>query len=178
MKIKSLMFIFLLMLAISVPIATAKYSGALFNASTNNPGNSFNTGTLSVDTDHPASSFIGLNNMVPGDAVSKTLIVKNTGSADFTYSITASSENKTPSLLWTDSNNGLQVTVTGSKGVYYTGPISNLINKLSSLTLLGQNQEILTIRISLPTTADNNFQGLGENIKFTINANQLPGSDR
>lgn len=182
MKNRFYIFILLLIIAISVPIATAKYSGALFSASTSNPNNSFNSGTLLVDTDHPASSFIGLNNMVPGDSISKSLIVKNTGSNDFIYSISAISENQNPSLLWTDSKDGLQITITGSKGIYYSGPINNLINKLSTLTLQANdgktNQETLTIRITLPSTADNDFQGLSEKIKFTINANQLPGSNK
>jgi spore coat-associated protein N len=177
-KVKLFAFIALLLIAISVPVVTMKYSGAIFNGSTNSPSNAFTTGTLLIDTDHSVSSFIGLNNMIPGDSVTKTLQVKNTGTVGFNYTIATAAESATPSLLWVDQVNGLQIKVTGKNGVYYSGSISGLINKSSTLALATNTIENLSFQIALPETADNNFQGLAENIKFTFNATQIPGSNK
>jgi spore coat-associated protein N len=177
-KVKFLAFIALLLIAISVPVVTMKYSGALFNGSTNSPSNTFTSGTLLIDTDHPVSNFIGLNNIIPGDSTTKTLQIKNIGTVGFNYTIAAAVESTTPSLLWVDQINGLQIKVTGKNGVYYNGPISGLINKPSTLVLTTNINENLNFEISLPETADNNFQGLGENVKFTFIATQIPGSNK
>jgi hypothetical protein len=80
---------------------------ASFTATTGNPGNVFASGTLAMDTDHSAASFITLSNMIPGDSKADLLTVQSTGSEDMTYTLSTTAS--ASSLLDTSAANGLQL---------------------------------------------------------------------
>src|SRR5438309_510579 len=79
---------------------------ATFTATTTNPANTFSSGTLTMNTDHPTASFITLTNMIPGDTVSAFLTVQNTGTEDITTYALSTTVTSSSSLLDSDTTNG------------------------------------------------------------------------
>ena len=134
--------------------ASADRSSASFTATTTNPGNQFGTATLTASNDKSAAgSLISISNLVPGDTANRTVVISNTGNAGFTYVASASAVANT--LLWSDTTNGLQVTVKRGVTVLYTGALKNL---------------------SLPAGAGNSMQTLSQDFTITYTATQLAGS--
>jgi spore coat-associated protein N len=82
---------------------------ASFTATTDNPGNVFSTGTLTMSTSSPGASFTTLTNMIPGDSRTDLLTIQSTGSEDMTYTLTTTAS--TSSLLDTSVADGLQLFV-------------------------------------------------------------------
>jgi predicted ribosomally synthesized peptide with SipW-like signal peptide len=80
---------------------------ASFTATTDNPGNVFSTGTLTMSTSSPGTSFTTLSNMIPGDSRTDHLTIQSTGSEDMTYTLTTTAS--ASSLLDTSAANGLQL---------------------------------------------------------------------
>ncbi|WP_367018116.1 TasA family protein [Priestia koreensis] len=158
-----------------LPLLFFHSTSALFTKQMNDPNNTFQTGTL--DMAISPSAVFNISNMVPGDFATKTVTVQNTGSVDFTYVVGAINTGNTN--LWTDKTYGLQVEIKKGVTTYYSGPVSDVsANPASPLSLsVGQN-DVLTIKVTLPTLADNTFQTLTEVITFTFQATQLPGQDR
>lgn len=152
-------------------------TNALFTAQASQTGNSFSAATINVATS-PATALFSVTNLVPGDTVVRTLQVTNSGTAGFTYNI-KDSETGPSTLLFTDTVKGLQLEIKKGSTVYYTGPISSLnANSAPELAIAAGASDTLTFTVSLPTAADNAFQSLSEQIQFTFNASQLPGTSR
>ncbi|MDF2651506.1 MAG: hypothetical protein K0Q73_7311 [Paenibacillus sp.] len=167
----AIFFIALLLLIGQVGTTTA-----LFTDSVANSNNIMATARLSVATS-PATALINVSNLVPGDTITRTIDVQNTGTVSFTYKITNSSSTNT--LLWTNKTNGLQLDIKQGAATYYTGPISDLnVNIAPDLNLTASSTHTLTFTISFPVLADNTFQQLSETIAFTFSATQLPGAAR
>lgn len=156
--------------------AMAGGTSASFTATTANPSNLFATATLSLSNDKStAGSLVSLSNMVPGDTANRTVTITNTGNVGFTY--TGSATNLTTTLLWTDAVNGLQVTAKRGLTTLYTGALKNLAIPASP-TIAPLGTDTLTFDFSLPTTADNTFQGLSQTFTITYTATQLAGAAR
>src|SRR5216684_5582118 len=104
---------------------TADKSSASFTATTTNPGNSFGSATLTMSNDKSAAaSLINLANLVPGDTANRTVTITNTGGVGMTYTGAIAATANT--LLWTDTTNGIQVTVKrGVTVLYGPGPLKN-----------------------------------------------------
>src|SRR5258708_29650851 len=65
---------------------SADKSSASFTATTDNPGNSFGSATLSAGNDKSAAaSLISISDLVPGDTANRTAVISNTGNVGFTY---------------------------------------------------------------------------------------------
>ena len=155
---------------------TADKSSASFTATTTNPGNSFGSATLSASNDKSAAaSLISITNLVPGDTANRTVTITNSGNAGFTYVGAASATAAT--ALWTDTTNGLQVSVKRGATVLYTGALKNLAIPASG-TIAPAGTDTLTFDFSLPTTADNTFQTLTQDFTITYTATQLAGAPR
>ena len=60
---------------------------SLFTASTDNDGNAFTSGSVDISTS-PASAFLTMSNMAPGDSVTAKLTVSNDGSLQMRYAMT------------------------------------------------------------------------------------------
>jgi len=206
---------FLLSLLILGGVTSAAGFGtfASFTATTANPGNVFTTGTLAIDTDHSAASFITLSNMIPGDSKADLLTVQSTGSEDMTYTLTTTAS--ASSLLDTSAANGLHLYIQRCS-VPWTGtgasatcsgsaadvvgtsaapvPVIGAARAMGSLCDSGadaqratranscanagitvKDNDYLKVRVSLPSTADNTFQGLSSTIVFTWDATQVAG---
>lgn len=167
-------------LVAAVALVTPAIGGtqADFTAVTTNPGNAFNSAVLTMTSDHPASAFVSVSDLIPGDSATRSVTVENTGSVPFTYTITASNEGGAPSLMWSDKVDGLQVTVSGDAGQIYSGSVSDLAGLASGTTVPAGDTEVLTYVFSLPSSAGNDFQGLSQGIGLTYDATQLAGQAR
>jgi spore coat-associated protein N len=150
-------------------------TSALFTDAAQANNNSLNTATIDITTT-PSSEIFNVTNMLPGDTVTRDVYVNNNGDADFTYEINNSG---TETLLWTDTTDGLQLTIKEGTTVYYDGPLSLLNDNTSSdfLLLAGQTDTLILV-VTLPTSADNSFQGLAETVTFTFASTQVPGTER
>ena len=155
---------------------TSDKSSASFTATTTNPGNQFGSATLTMSNDKSAAaSLVNLSNMVPGDSANRTVTISNTGTADFTYAGAISATAST--ALWTDTTNGIQVTVHRGATQLYTGALKNLA-LAASPTVASSGTDVLTFDFSLPVGAGNTFQTLTQDFTITYTATQLAGAAR
>ena len=155
---------------------TADKSSASFTATTTNPSNSFGSATLTASNDKStAASLISLTNLVPGDTANRTVTITNSGNVGFTYTGAISAVAAT--ALWTDTTNGLQVTVKRGATTLYTGPLKNLALAASG-TIAAAGTDTLTFDFSLPVTAGNTLQTLTQDFTITYTATQLAGTAR
>ena len=113
--------------------------------------------------------------MVPGDTANRTVVLSNTGNVGFTYTGAISATANT--LLWSDTTNGLQVTVKRGATTLYTGALKNMA-LAASATVAASGTDTLTFDFSLPSSADNSFQTLTQDFTITYTATQLAGAAR
>jgi spore coat-associated protein N len=156
------------------------------------------SGTLDValGTGQPNRLTVGATNVAPGDTIQRAVDITNAGNVDFA-SLSLTTNATTTSLLDTDTTNGLQMVVdkcsvawteAGTAPAYTytcsgtatpvvaTRPVvgaSLPLGALASLTSGGTDR--LRVTLTLPTTADNTFQGLSSTIQYTFNATQRTG---
>ena len=155
---------------------TSDKTSANFTATTTNPGNSFGSATLTMSNDKSAAaSLVNLSNLVPGDTANRTVTITNTGNVGMTYTGAISAVANT--LLWTDTTNGIQVTVKRGATTLYTGPIKTLA-LAASPTIAASGTDTLTFDFSLPVSAGNTFQTLTQDFTITYTATQLAGAAR
>lgn len=155
---------------------TSDKTSANFTATTTNPGNSFGSATLTMSNDKSAAaSLVNLSNMVPGDTANRTVTITNTGNVGMTYAGAISAVANT--LLWSDTTNGIQVTVKRGPTTFYTGPIKTLA-LAASPTIAASGTDTLTFDFSLPVGAGNTFQTLTQDFTITYTATQLAGTTR
>ena len=155
---------------------TSDRSSASFTATTTNPANSFGSATLTMSNDKSAAaSLVNLANMVPGDTANRTVVITNTGGVGFTYTAAISATANT--LLWSDTTNGIQVTVKRGATTLYSGALKNLA-LAASPTIASGATDTLTFDFSLPTTAGNTFQSLTQDFTITYTSTQLAGAAR
>ena len=156
---------------------SADKSSASFTATTTNPANSFGSATLTASNDKSAAaSLISISNLVPGDTANRTVVLSNTGNVDFTYSGAISATAST--ALWTDTTNGLQVTVKRGATTLYTGALKNMSLAASPTIAAASGTDTLTFDFSLPSTAGNSMQSLTQDFTITYTATQLAGTAR
>ncbi len=155
---------------------TADKSSASFTAVTDNPGNSFGSATLTASNNKSAAaSLISIANLVPGDTANRTVTITNSGNVGFTYVGAISATAST--VLWTDTTNGLQVTVKRGVTTLYTGALQSLAIPASG-TIAAAGTDTLTFDFSLPVSAGNTFQTLSQDFTITYTATQLAGTTR
>jgi hypothetical protein len=122
-----------------------------------------------------AAALINLSNLVPGDTANRTVTITNTGNVGMTYTAAISATANT--VLWSDTTNGLRVTVKRGATSLYSGPLKNMA-VAASPTIAAAGTDTLTFDFSLPTTADNTFQNLTQDFTITYTATQLSGTAR
>jgi hypothetical protein len=137
------------------------------------------------------------SNFVPGDSLTRAVNLTNAGSSNF-GSVSLLTSVATPSNLTTDATNGLQLAVkkctvpytqggtasaatyacSGTETVLASGPaVSNyVLNNPASLT--AGATDYLTFTLSLPTSADNTFQGKSAALSLTFTGTQRTGTAR
>ena len=131
------------------------------------------TPPLALTTDRGATAVVSLGDLVPGDTVDRTITLKNTGSLGFRYTVSATQTAST--LLWTDTTNGLQLTVaTGAGAVLYSGPLSGLGALAGPATLIPGGTELLRYTFAFPVGAPDALQGLLQDLTIVFTATQFP----
>jgi len=131
------------------------------------------SGTLAITTDRGATAIVNLTGLIPGDTISRTITVTNSGSLGFRYAVSATQT--ASSALWTDTADGLQLTVSTSGGtVLYSGPLSGLSALAGPTVLAPGASETLHYDFAFPASAPNSFQGLLQDLALVFDAVQFP----
>jgi len=150
------------------------------------------SGTIDIDVTGPGVTVpMNTTNFVPGDSVTQAVSLTNKGSAAF-GSVTLSTTAAAPvSVLTSDTINGLQMelkscsvawsasnTCSGTTTSLGSGPVvgTRVLNNPASLNPGGT--DYLAIVISLPTSADNTFQGKSAALSLTFTGTQRTGTAR
>jgi hypothetical protein len=162
---------------------------------------SVTSGTLSLDlnaTNSTATLPMNAGGFVPGDSISRSVDLANSGNLAFA-GISMNSTATTSSLLDTDKINGLQLsvkacsvnwneTVTAGVATYTcpgttstvvnSGPavITSALTSVASLNAGGTDHLVVTL--SLPTSADNNFQNKSSALSISFTGTQKTGTSR
>ncbi|WP_369137053.1 TasA family protein [Modestobacter versicolor] len=159
------------------------------------------SGTLSLDLNNVGAAAtlpMTAANFVPGDSVSRAVDLVNSGNLGFgTMSLVSTAT--TSSLLDTDKVNGLQLTVTSCPVVWtesvangvatYTcsAPTTTLVTgsavkanaALTNVAAVNpKGVDHLVVTLSLPTSADNNFQNKTSALSLTFSGTQQTGTNR
>ena len=171
-----------------------------FTDSTTPMNTTVNSGTLSINLTQPAGSYsipVTVNNMVPGDSITRAVNLVNDGDLGMS-AINVVSSATASSILTTDQTNGLQLAVkscsvpwtqggtasaptyacSGTQGALMSGPVVNNASLNNPNSLNPGGTDYLTFSISLPTTADNTFQGKSAGISLSFTGAQRSGSAR
>ena len=177
-------------------------ASALFTASTSAP-TTVSSGTLVLDLGADGTTAnrlsVDASNIAPGDTISRVVDIINNGTLDLSQ-LTMSTTASPSSLLDTDPANGLQMTVQScsqpwteggvAPGYTYTcsGALSTLIGgrpvigtdmDLSSTDAMTAGETAhLVVRLELPETADNRFQGQTSTIDYTVDGVQRTATER
>jgi hypothetical protein len=156
------------------------------------------SGTLSIDVTQQGFTVpVTTSNFVPGDSLTRAVNLVNDGSSAL-GSVSLASTVATPSVLTTDTTNGLQLAVkscsvpytqggtasaatytcSGTERVLGMGPVVNNMSLSNPASLVAGATDYLTFSISLPASADNTFQGKSAALSLTFTGTQRTGSAR
>jgi len=164
--------------------------------STTSASESVGTGTVKIDLGASGAAnrlSVAASGLVPGDTVQRAVTLTNNGSEDLsTVSLTTAAT--TSSKLDTDVTNGLQLliescstgwTEAGTAPAYTYTCSGTTKTVLASRPIVGANQTLanlqsvastktdsLRVTVTLPTTADNAFQGLNSVVGFDFTGTQ------
>jgi hypothetical protein len=158
------------------------------------------TGTLSINLTQPAGAYaipVSVSGLVPGDSITRAVNLVNDGDLALS-SVSVVSTATAPSSLTTDTTNGLQLSIkacsvawtqggtaaaptytcSGTERSIYGSPVVGTAALNSPASLNPGGTDYLTFSISLPTTADNSFQGKSAGISLSFTGAQRSGSAR
>jgi hypothetical protein len=164
---------------------------------------SVSSGTLDINLaagDTGGSLAVSATNIVPGDSIARSVTLTNDGSTALS-SLALSSTPSTTNLLSSDKTNGLQLAVdscsvvwtkstNAAGGTVYTcsgtkkAVVASAAAFQSSTPITGVNSlaakgtDYLVVTVSLPTTADNTFQGLSNTFSVSFTGSQATGTNR
>ncbi len=164
--------------------------------STTSASQAVGTGTVKIDLGASGAAnrlSVAASGLVPGDTVQRAVSLSNNGNQDLsTVSLTTTAT--TSSKLDTDATDGLQLTVescptawveSGTAPAYtYTcsGTIKTVVASkriVGANVVLGNLQSLsstktdyLRVKVTLPDTADNTFQGLNSVVGFDFTGTQ------
>lgn len=164
---------------------------------------SVSSGTVVIELGNAGTSAnrltVNATNVAPGDTVQRAVDLSNSGSLALA-SITLSTTATTSSLLDTDVTNGLQMVIdrcsvpwteAGTAPAYTYTCSGTTSTTVASRPVIGANLAManltstaagstdhLRVTLSLPTSADNTFQGRTSTISYTFTATQRAGTSR
>lgn len=172
-----------------------------FTDSTTPLNTTVDTGTLSINLAQPAGAVaipVTTTGFVPGDTLSRSVDLTNDGAADLGSVSLTSALTSTANVLTTDTVNGLQLSVkacsvawtqggsssaptyscSGTERTILSGPAVNNATLSSPASLAMGGVDRLVFTISLPTSADNTFQGKSASLSLTFTGVQRAGTAR
>ncbi|WP_027339771.1 hypothetical protein [Halonatronum saccharophilum] len=114
----------------------------------------------------PEEAIIHKDNLLPGESISATLTVENTGTVDAFYYISTdwSPDDSSTQIQATRLAHELEITVEApDPTILYSGKLAELINqpKNGRLLTLDMIKEEITFTITLPSTASNSLARIG-----------------
>ncbi|MGY1914357.1 TasA family protein [Blastococcus sp. SYSU DS0973] len=151
------------------------------------------TGTLTLTATQQGTLPLDVSGFVPGDSLTRSINLHNDGDVAFS-GIQLHTTDATPTVLTSDATNGLQLSVRScgvawrQSGTGYTcdsgekslgsGPVlrSTYLSGAGSLAVDGT--DFLAYTVSLPTTADDTFQGKSAALSLTFSGTQRTGITR
>ena len=172
-----------------------------FTDSTTPMNTTVDTGTLSINLAQPGGAVaipVSTTGFVPGDSMTRAVNLINDGGSGL-GSVTVSSVLTSPAtVLTSDVINGLQLTIkgcsvawtqggtptapsytcAGTERTVLSGPAANSAPLASPASLAAGGVDNLVFSISLPTTADNTFQGKSASLSLTFTGVQRTGTVR
>jgi len=153
-------------------VAVTVGSGATFVSTSTNPGNSYESGTLTQDNSRADSAIFSLTNAKPGDQVISEVTITNSGSLPATFALTEDATNG----YTTKSNLTLRITEENSpKETVWSGTFGELT--AASPLALGEfaagEKRVYVFTVTLDSKADNSEQGKSASATYTWDATQL-----
>jgi len=165
-----------------------------FTDSTTPVATTVQTGTLDINLNVPNGGVavpVTTSNFVPGDSITRAVNLSNDGSTALS-SVTLTSAATAPSILTTDTTNGLQLSVnscsapwtqggaapaptytcSGTTSTLYAGPAVTSIQLPNPASLAAKGVDYLTFSVSLPASADNTFQNKSASLSLTFTGTQ------
>ncbi len=174
--------ILLSLLAIGILASLMGLGGlSLFTASTDNDGNAFTSGSVDISTS-PASAFLTMSDMAPGDSVTAQLTVSNDGTLELRYAMTTSATNVDTldlrdALTFTVKTLGTDCTTFDGTELYTGTLASGAIGDPTTggdsgdRTLAASGSEDLCFKVELPSSATGP-EGAATTATFTFDAEQ------
>ena len=156
------------------------------------------SGTLNIDVAQQGFAVpVTTSNFVPGDSMTRAVNLINSGNVGL-GSVVLGTTVTTPSVLTTDTTNGLQLAVkscsvpwtqagtataatytcAGTERALASGPAVSNLTLNNPASLAAGSTDYLTFAISLPTSADNTFQGKSAALSLTFTGTQRTGTAR
>jgi hypothetical protein len=134
---------------------------------------------------------------LPGDSLTRAVDLINSGTSPL-GSVSLNTTAAVPSNLTTDLINGLQMAVkscsvawtqggtasaptytcSGAEQLLASGPVASNVSLPNAASLAAGGTDHLTFAISLPTSADNSFQGKSAALSLTFTGTQRTGTAR
>jgi hypothetical protein len=151
-------------------------SGANFTAHAANPANTFTAGTLTIGSS-ASSALFSAPNMKPGDTVSGTVDIANTGSVPGTFTLSTSNPVDTGALLGQLDlkvedcglfNGSTAPTCAGTNLVYSAK--ANAVGTVALGSFAASAKHRYKIDVTLPTSTTNAFQGKTASVEFDWDA--------
>jgi spore coat-associated protein N len=167
--------------ALMIAAALAIGSGANFNSTSANPSNVFAAGTISQSNSKANAAILTGSNLVPGNTATGTLVIKNTGSANGTFTLAAATPVDTPAspglskyLTLTIVDNGDPTCTTSCPAAVtlYSGTINAEPATLALGTFTPNQSHQYTFTMTFPnngtTGGDNAYQGASTSVGYTF----------
>lgn len=146
--------------------AVAVGSGATFSSTTENSV-SVTSGTL-VHTNSQDGLTLDLDNIVPGDSMTGTVLITNDGDLDSTLDFTSSN-------VASSFSNYLTITVSADGSELYGGPFAGLAASQDDVEFNVDDQIEYTFTVTLDAAAGNDDQAQVAGADFTWTQTQLEG---
>jgi hypothetical protein len=151
-------------------------SGANFTAHAANPANTFTAGTLTIGSS-ASSALFNAGNLKPGDNVTGTVDIANTGSVPGTFTLSTSNVVDTGALLGQLDlkvedcgvfNGSTAPTCAGSNYVY--NGKANAVGTASLGSFAASAKHRYKFDVTLPSSTTNAFQGKTASVEFDWDA--------
>lgn len=138
----------------------------------------FHYSTLAEEADQeidfslsPAVTFIDVKNLKPGDTITKTLTVSNSGLMDFSY-LMNSYKDSGSDLFYNQLH--LQVSIDDTQ--LYNGPLYSF-SGMEARDLVKSTSEEMKLKVTFPWESGNEFQGLATKVIFQFIAERDYATD-
>jgi predicted ribosomally synthesized peptide with SipW-like signal peptide len=181
------------MLAASMSVAAiaASVTGAYFTDQDAVGGNDFATGNVDLTTS-PTSAAVAMSNMAPGDVKYGSITVSNSGSLQLRYALSSKTTEDVLAAqldltVWdeaAEADTGTDCSTTvPTTTLYAPGDLGSVAGtaifgsavqgaQTGDRTLAASANEVLCLKVSLPSTTGNTFESLTTTATFTFDSEQ------